>query len=211
MQQAVFERVKGGFSPEAVNQYIAALAQENERLKASLNTYETKLKEMTALASYLKQQNNSERLRLADVMVQANQKATEITVAAEKESGFIKAAAVEEATLLKKKLDAELAMVREVFGEITDATEAVRRDLLNMFQKVDISSRNAAALLRAWKQSTPDTEVKAASEYVSKAPAGEKELWLETMSELLKSIPPPEKAGQRHQSSYDGNNSWNDE
>jgi len=200
MQQAVFERVKGGFSPEAVNQHIATLAQENERLKASLSAYETKLKEMTALASYLKRQNDSERLRLADVMVQANQKAAEITTAAEREAGCIKAAAVEEAMLLKKKLDAELAMVREVFGDIADATETARRDLLNMFQKVDISSRNAAALLHVWKQKTPDTEVQAVSEHTPKVTPDERESWLETMSELLKSVPPPEKGGQMYQS-----------
>lgn len=214
MQQAMFERVRNGFSPEAVNQYIAALAQENERLKTSLETYEKKLREVTALASYLKQQSESERLRLADVMVQANnaasgaiaqakQEAEKVITDANAEAIRIKAATIEEAAELKKKLDAELDAVKETFDKINAATETSRQDLLILFQKVDASSRSASALLHIWQQNkvVPDAKI-VANPPSGMSPETNEQQWMKTMNELLQGVPPPEKASENPHNPY---------
>jgi len=206
MQQAMFERAKNGYSPEAVNQYIAALTQE----------YEAKIRETSALATHFKQQNESDRLRLAEVLMQANntasgiiekakQEAAGIIAEAHMETGRIKIIAVEEAMQLRKKLDAELTSVRETFDKITDATEAARQDLLNMFQKVDSTSRHAASMVHIWKQNTPPAPAQSTSytpEHPSEVFPETNAQWLETMGELLKNVPPPTKAGEHPYGSY---------
>ena len=176
MPQAMFERVKNGYSPEAVDQFVAAQAQANEQLKASLSTYETKLKEVTALALHLKQQNESERLRLAEVLMQANhtasgiveqarQEAAKIIAEANTEAGCLKTVAAQEAQQLKKEL---------------------------------------TVLLHKWQQSTPgstNAQVFAASPF--KTPEAQREPWLDVMSELLKNVPPPEKASEVPHNQYE--------
>ena len=215
MQEAMFGKVKNGFSPDEVTKYIAALAQENERLKTNLNTYETKLREVTALAAYLKQQSESERLRLADVMMQANQtasgiieqkkqEASGIIANANVEADRIKAAAIEEAAQLKRKLDAELATVRETYEKIAAATEEARQEMLMMFQKVDSSTRSAASLLNIWQQNTslPAESAAKPPEYAHAMAPGTNAEWLNAMSDLLKNVPAPKKAGEEPHDPY---------
>ena len=223
MRQAMFQRIKSGYSPDEVNQYIAALAQENEQQKATLNTYEAKLREVTALANAYKAQSESDRLRLADVMMQANhtgsgiieqakQEASRIIADANAESGNIKSAAIEEIAQLKRKLDTELATIRETFSNITAATETSRQDILNMFQKVDSSSRNASSLLHIWHQNAPapaDIPITAAPPS-GETPAGGSEKWLDDLQDILKNVQPPEKASEHPHDPYVGFGTWPD-
>ena len=197
MQQAMFQIVKSGYSPDEVNQYIAALA----------NTY--------------KAQSESDRLRLADVMMQAShtssgiieqakQEAARIIADANAESERIKTTAVEEIAQLKRKLNAELATIRETFSNITAATETSRQDILSMFQKIDSSSRNASSLLHIWCQnaSAPaDTPIAAASTS-GETPTSENEKWLDDMRDILKNVQSPEKASEHPHDPYGGFSTW---
>jgi len=223
MRQAMFQKVKNGYSQDEVNQYIAALAQENEQQKATLNTYETKLRKVIALANTYKSQSESDRLYLADVMMQANhtvsgmieqakQEATRIIADAKTESRHVKATTVEEIAQLKRKLDAELVTIREIFSDIIAATEISRQDVLGMFQKVDFSSRKAATLLHIWPPKTaapaddPVTEVPVSKE----TPIGGSEKWLDDMRDMLKNVRSPEIASEHPHDPYGGFSTWQD-
>ena len=201
------------YSPEAAEQHIAHLTaqnimftQDNQRLKVLLNEYEQKMRELTAMCTQLKEQNESDRLQLADVMMLANKNAVALMEnakedvetlldSAKKEADRIKTTAISDSAELKKRLDAELYTMRDTVEKIASTIEATRQDLLQVFGQMDTSARKALALLNAWQQNAelsppaPDDA----------PPANTNADYKAFMSDLLKDVAPPEKADLHRQ------------
>ena len=213
--QQTFEREKNGYSVEAVNRHMLTLTtqtnslrQENEQLKANADTYETTLKKLSTILSQLKAQNDSDRLQLAKIMIDANTNATGIIEQAEQdaakiradataEANKIKSAATREATDLKKKLDGEIAQLRLAFEKITDAIEHTRHKLMSTFTEVDASAKNATGLLHTWQQNaeTAEAPITVPTPPVAappEAPAEQDRSWMKDISEMLKNVRGPD-------------------
>ena len=220
---ARFSIIINGYSPEEVEEYIAnqaarytGVSQENRQLKDALEHYEQKLREIASSYAQLKEQSNADRLRLADIMVQANKTAADLIEKAEtdvkviiddanKEAERIKAAAAEDAVELRNRLDSKFCGIHDIFDQITAATETSRQNLLNLFLQADQDARQASSLLHVWKQknkaevmlSTQQTKPPPSvpPEANASYPAPENREWLNAMSDLLKNVPPPTKVG----------------
>ena len=187
-----FPIIESNYSPEAVDRYIAQQAEK-------IAKYEQKFRELFGAYSQLKEQYEKDRLRVGDVLMDANQKATEIVEKAKAESEIlladvkreadrIKTAAVVEAAELKKQLDVEFIAVRDTFDKISAATESSRQDYLEMLNKVDTNTRNASSILHIWQQNTST----AVANFAAHASASGDKDYLSLMNKILQDVTPPE-------------------
>ena len=210
-----FPTITNGYSPEDVERYIeeqaamyTGISNENRQLKDALQKYELKLREIAAAYTQLKEQGDADRLRLAEVMMQANKTAADLVEKAQadikikmdeanKEADRIKAEAAKDAAELREKLDAKFNGMHDIFSQITDANETARQNLLTLFLQVDQDARQASSLLHTWTRENKLAAARAA-EMASAMPPEQGREWLDMMGELLKDVQPPTKVGRNN-------------
>ena len=207
---AWFPIKSNGYPPEDVDKFIdeqaaihTGISNENRQLKDALQRHEQKLREIVAAYEQLKKQSDIDRIRLAELMMQANKTAGDVIEKARNDAKIlmedanrdaqrIKGAAAADAANLRKKMDEKFCGISDVFDKVIAATEVSRQNLLNMFSQADKDARQASLLLHTWKQ-TNAAEVIRATEQAKAAPPEKGREWLETVSDLLKNVPTPTK------------------
>ena len=200
-----FPLVKNGYAPDSVDQYISTMAQGIEQLKAAVNSYETKFRELAKVSITLKEQSEKDRARLGDVLIEANKTAEAIKAQGRLESENIRAeadadaerirlAAVSEAVKLKEQLDAQMLAMCDTLEKINEAMEQNRQNSLRLYGDVDTSIRKASGLLHTWRQNSSQVDVQLYTlKQTAKAPAGNDEFYA-AMSEMLKGVQGPRRA-----------------